>query len=90
MGDDRIKEVVNNVFVEGFEIPADELQPDARIFEDLGLDSLDVVDLIAAIQKEFGVRVRDDQRIREVRTLQDLYDYMNTLRGELDVDFGDG
>ncbi|MFW6457530.1 MAG: acyl carrier protein [Planctomycetota bacterium] len=86
---DRIREVVQNVFVEGFEIPPEELQPDARIFEDLGLDSLDVVDLIAAIQKEFGVRVRDDERIREVRTLQDLYDYMDTLRDELDMDFGD-
>jgi acyl carrier protein len=76
--------------VEGFEIPPDELEPEARIFEDLGLDSLDVVDLIAAIQKEFGVRVRDDERVRQVRTLQDLYDYLRTLREELDLELEDG
>lgn len=84
MTDDEIKDVVNEVFVEGFEIPPEELTPEARIFEDLGLDSLDVVDLIAAIQKKFGVRVRNDERIRSVRTMQDLYDYLHTLREEME------
>lgn len=84
MTDDEIKEIVNGVFVQGFEIPAEKIEPESRIFEDLGLDSLDVVDLIAAIQKELGVRVRNDERIRSVRTMEDLYDYLRLVREEME------
>ncbi len=74
--------LVNEVFSEEFEVPAGDLNPDAHIFNDLGLDSLDVVDLIVALQKKFGVQVRNDERVREVRTLQDLYDYLDQIRAE--------
>ncbi len=73
---------VNEVFCDEFELSADDLAPGALIFDDLGLDSLDVVDLIVALQKKFGVKVRDDERVREVRTLQDLYDYLVRIRDE--------
>jgi acyl carrier protein len=73
---------VNEVFAEGFEIPSEKLVPQARIFEDLGIDSLDVVDLVVALQKKFNVRVQNDQRVRSVRTLQDIYDYIAVLKKE--------
>jgi acyl carrier protein len=73
---------VNEVFAEGFEIPSEKLVPQARIFEDLGIDSLDVVDLVVALQKKFDVRVQNDQRVRSVRTLQDIYDYIAVLKKE--------
>ncbi len=73
---------INDVFSEEFEVPQEQLVPGAHIFNDLGLDSLDVVDLIVALQKKFGVEVRNDQRIRQVRTLQDLYDYLDLIREE--------
>ncbi|MFP4027645.1 MAG: acyl carrier protein [Candidatus Brocadiia bacterium] len=85
MTDPETKEVINDVFAEDFEIPREKLRPEAHIFEDLGLDSLDVVDLIAAIQKRFQVRVRDDERVRSVRTLGDLYEYLETVRSELEA-----
>ncbi|MFW5923935.1 MAG: acyl carrier protein, partial [Planctomycetota bacterium] len=73
---------VREVFCEEFELPEDELVPEAEIFDDLGLDSLDVVDLIVALQRKFGVKLRNDERIRQVRTLQDLYEYLETVRRE--------
>ncbi|MFP4176062.1 MAG: acyl carrier protein [Planctomycetota bacterium] len=82
MVDSDITEPVREVFCEEFELPEDELVPEAEIFDDLGLDSLDVVDLIVALQRKFGVKLRNDERIRQVRTLQDLYEYLETVRRE--------
>jgi acyl carrier protein len=82
MTDAELIAAVNEVFADSFEIPPDQLKPGAQIFTDLGLDSLDIVDLVAAIQKRFGVQVRDDERIRAIRSLQDLYNYLIRIRGE--------
>jgi acyl carrier protein len=82
MTDSELKAAVNGVFEKSFEIAPERLTPEAQIFGDLGLDSLDVVDLVAAIQKTFGVQVRDDQRVRSIRTLQDLYNYLIVIREE--------
>ncbi|MFC1888471.1 acyl carrier protein [Thermodesulfobacteriota bacterium] len=79
---DEIKRLTNEVFEEFFEIEKDQLVPEAHIFEDLGLDSLDVVDLVVALQQKFGVRIREDERIRLIRTLNDLYDFILTLKAE--------
>ncbi len=79
---DEIVTMTNEVFADEFEIDSDQLVPDANIFLDLGLDSLDMVDLVVALQKKFGVSARSDARIREVRTLNDLYDYILTVREE--------
>lgn len=73
---------VNQVFVDEFEQPANVLKPDAQIFQELGLDSLDIVDLIVALQKKFGVNLRSDERIREIRTLNDLYEFILSLKSE--------
>ena len=79
MTDAELKATVDTVFVELFEIPAEKLKPGAHIFEDLGLDSLDIVDLIAAMQKKLGVQIRNDQRAQAIRTMQDLYDYLKLI-----------
>ena len=78
----EIIDIVNEVFEESFEIEKDELLPDKNIFMDLGLDSLDVVDLVVALQKKFKVKIRDDERVRDIRTLEDLYNYVIKLREE--------
>jgi acyl carrier protein len=46
------------------------------------LDSLDTVDLVVAIQKKFGVQVRDDERVRSIRTLADVYQFIETIYNE--------
>lgn len=82
MTDSEVIDAVNEVFADSFEIPREKLTPEAQIFTDLGLDSLDVVDLVAAIQKRFGVQVRDDERVRSIRSMADLYNYLILIRGE--------
>jgi acyl carrier protein len=76
MTDSELIQSVNQIFTDSFEIPPERLTPQAEIFADLGLDSLDMVDLIAAIQKKFNTHVKPDQRVMSIRTLQDLYDYL--------------
>ena len=82
MTDSELIEAVNDVFADSFEIPREKIKPEAQIFGDLGLDSLDVVDLVAAIQKRFNVQVRDDERVRSIRSMQDLYNYLILIRNE--------
>lgn len=72
----------NQVFEEAFEIEPERLVPEANIFEDLGLDSLDIVDLVVALQQKFGVKIRQDERVREIRTLEDIYTFIATLGTE--------
>lgn len=64
---------VNAILVEEFECEPEALVPAARLNDDLGLDSLDGVDLVVAIEKSFHYRI-PEQEAREIRTLQDIYD----------------
>jgi acyl carrier protein len=82
MTDSELIEAVNEVFTDSFEIPREKIKAEAQIFADLGLDSLDIVDLVAAIQKRFNIQVRDDERVRSIRTMQDLYSYLMIIRTE--------
>ncbi len=72
----------NEVFEESFEIQKERLVPEAHIFNDLGLDSLDIVDLVVALQKKFGVTIRSDERVRTIRTLGDIYQFISSLGKE--------
>ncbi len=73
---------VNEVFEESFEIEKEKLQPQMNIFEDLGLDSLDIVDLVVALQEKFGIKIRDDERIRAIRSLGDIYQFTMTMQNK--------
>ena len=80
--ENEIIAITNQVFEESFEIKTEELQPKKNIFEDLGLDSLDIVDLIVALQQKFGVKIRNDERVRDIRTLDDIYRFILSLKNE--------
>jgi acyl carrier protein len=80
MTEQEILTRVNKVFEVSFEIESDALVPDANIFDDLGLDSLDIVDLVVALQQEFGVKIRDDKRVMDIRTLEDIYKFISALQ----------
>ena len=82
---DQIIERVNEVFQEDFEMELQQLLPEANLFTELGLDSLDVVDLVVALQKKFDVSIRDDERIRDIRTMEDLYSFIEALAGEMNA-----
>jgi acyl carrier protein len=85
MTEQEIIQRTNEVFVDAFELEPAQLRPDANVFNDLGLDSLDTVDLVVALQKKFGVRIRDDERVRQIRTLQDIYTFIQAIRQEAEA-----
>jgi len=64
---------VNDTFHKGFEIPVEQLQPSALLFQDLQLDSLDMVDLIVHLEEQFDTKL-NTERLREIRTLGDIYE----------------
>ncbi|MDD4180434.1 MAG: phosphopantetheine-binding protein [Victivallaceae bacterium] len=70
---EKIIELVNSIFIEQFELEREELTPDKKIFEDLGLDSLDIVDLITGLQRKFKIPLRENEEIRQIETLADIY-----------------
>ena len=82
MDEREIVEKVNQVFEESFEIDKKMLKPQTKIFEDMGLDSLDIVDLVVSLQRKFGVKIRDDERVRNIRTLEDIYKFISILGKE--------
>lgn len=81
----EIKEKINRVLEREFEIEPDRLIPDATLFTDLELDSLDVVDLIVALEQAFKIKIRtgDAQEFRDVRTLNDLYNAVQKMYEKL-------
>ncbi len=71
----EIKEKVENILVEEFEIEQDKLQPEALLKQDVGIDSLDFVDIVVAIEREFGFKPTA-QELKQVKTLGELYTFI--------------
>jgi acyl carrier protein len=76
---DEIINAVNTVFIEQFELDGSELTPEKKIFDDLGLDSLDIVDLMIGLQRKFGVSLRKNEEIRKIITMGDVYEFFVKL-----------
>jgi acyl carrier protein len=69
---------VNAAISKEFEIEPERLVPSARLIEDLDMDSLDSVDLIAAMEKTFKVKC-PEQEARKLRTMGDIYQFVERL-----------
>ena len=80
---EEIIEAVNGALVNEMELDPAELAPEKTFFDDLGLDSLDMVDLMIGLQRKFGVSLRDNEEIKKVRTLGDVYDFFEKYQAEL-------
>ena len=78
---EEIVKAVNSAFEE-LEIPEEELTPDQELFKGLGLDSLDMVDVMISLQRKFGVQLRGNEEIKKVRTLNDIYEFFFRLENE--------
>lgn len=64
-----------------FEIPADQIRPDAKLMDDLELDSIDAVDLMVKFQETTGKKVTPDQ-FEGIETVEDLVVLVETLKRE--------
>jgi acyl carrier protein len=70
---EEIIRVINRVVVEEFEAEEAQLRPESNLREDLGMDSLDGVDLVVALEVAFGFRIAEEEA-RGIRTLGDVYE----------------
>lgn len=66
---------VKAILAEQFDVEEDKVTADTDLQEDLGADSLDVVDLLMSIEDEFGVEVPDDE-IENIKTVGSLVSYI--------------
>jgi len=78
----EIKEKIVGAIAEEFEIEPEFLQPSATLYEDLGFDSLDAVDMVVVLEKTFGVKFNNEEAIRSVRTMDDIFNLIISLHNE--------
>ena len=75
-----VSEKVKSIIVEQLGVEADEVTPEASFTEDLGADSLDIVELVMAFEEEFGVEIPDDAA-EKISTVKDAIAYIDTHKG---------
>ena len=74
---EEIDQKVKDFLVSEFEIDEALIKPEARLREDIGIDSLDFVDIIVIVDREFGFRIVPEER-KGVVTLEDFCHYIDT------------
>lgn len=73
----EISEKVNTFLIEKLEISQEQINPDAELKRDLGLTSLDAVETVLFIKRNFGFMPQNDD-IKSFITLDDIYEYLLT------------
>jgi len=66
---------INETLAEEFEVEVSEITPEANMKETLQLDSLSLVDMVALIESEFGVKIKGAEML-QIQTFQALYDFI--------------
>lgn len=72
----EIEERVNGFLIEDLEIEEENIYPESRLKDDMGIDSLDYVDIVVMVEKNFGFKITNPAELTEVKTLTDFYDYL--------------
>ena len=75
MPDKSIEQRVKDIIVEQLGVNADQVTPEAKFIEDLGADSLDIVELVMALEEEFGNEIPDEQA-EKLLTVGDVVKYI--------------
>lgn len=70
-----MEQKVIDIIVEQLKVSPEEVTPEASFTEDLGADSLDLVELIMAMEEEFGLEISDEDA-EKIQTVQDVIDYV--------------
>lgn len=67
---------VKQIIMEQLGVSEEEVRPEASFVDDLGADSLDLVELVMALEEEFGQEIPDEDA-EKIVTVQDAYNYVN-------------
>lgn len=70
-----VVEKVNSIIVEQLGVDADEVTPEASFTDDLGADSLDIVELVMAFEEEFGIEIPDEDA-EKIGSVKEAIDYI--------------
>ncbi len=81
MSKDDILEALKDILVDNFEVEREAVTPEAKLYQDLDLDSIDAVDLVVALQALTGKKIKPEE-FKAVRTVADVVD---ATYGLLDV-----
>ena len=81
MTDAEIESTIKRILVDDFELDASKLTPDANLFTELDLDSIDAVDLVVRLQQETGKKVNPED-FKQIRTLGDVVAAVSKLVNE--------
>lgn len=73
--EDIIK-TINTFLIEELEIDENLIQEDALLKEKLGIDSLDFVDIVVIVDREFGIRIKNEE-MKNIKTLGQFYDFID-------------
>ena len=66
---------INQMLIEEFEIEESQISSGARFKEDFDIDSLDFVDLVVIIERNFGFKVKGEEMV-QIKTLGEFYDFI--------------
>ena len=77
MNRNEIEEKVRNFLIEDLEIDEEKITPDALLKEDLGIDSLDFVDRVVIVERNFGFKIKPEE-MKGVDTYSKFCDYIET------------
>ena len=79
MSEKTIEQRVKDIIVEQLGVKPDQVTPDAKFIEDLGADSLDTVELVMALEEEFGIEVPDEQA-EKLQSVGEVVKYIEDLQ----------
>ncbi|PIE74059.1 MAG: acyl carrier protein [Deltaproteobacteria bacterium] len=75
-----IEQNMIDIIVEQLSVEKDKVVPQASFVDDLGADSLDLVELIMAMEESFDIEIPDEEA-EKISTVQDAIDYVQKLKG---------
>jgi acyl carrier protein len=72
-----LEEKVIAIIMEQLDVTREECKPEASFIDDLGADSLDLVELIMEMEENFGLEIADNE-LEKIRTIQDAIDFLRS------------